>query len=517
MPRPTTDVVLFMRHLGRVMAGGARAVLDRANLYAGLGCRVTIVVVGPQDDAAAANLRRSGALPRSVRVLWVGRDAPDLAAHVEATYRQPLAPSVGSALGVVATDEPGRRKQTVRRSYRRAGVEVAWSELRSSGEPILFCELDDAGRVTRSWRYAPDGTLLVVDAFEPGSGDPVTRTFVVAGSLPWLEVDLTHSEGCGPAYHPYLGEAAGRRSFAALIAAWLDHEFRDSERLVVMADGENASQHVLRAMTHPRLAGVSILHNAHTGPPHDAQAPVKENWAAFLEDDRNVDLVVCLTARQRSHLEVRYPGMPLRVVHHAVPPTERDGVRRDPAKLVFVGRLAPQKRLDHLIDAFAGAAAVVPGARLDVYGSGPLLGELQARVAAAGLGDRVRFQGFTHDPASAFAAASAAVMTSLYEGLPLTLTEAMAVGTPFLAYDLDYGPAEVIRDGVDGLLVPPGDVAAMTAAMVRVLSDAALAESLSERARDVRERFSAERYADAWSGVLEDVLRTSSSPERADV
>ena len=171
--------------------------------------------------------------------------------------------------------------------------------------------------------------------------------------------------------------------------------------------------------------------------------------------------------------------------------------------MVFVGRLAEQKRLSHLIDAFALVVAQVPKAQLHLFGSGSELPMLQERVAAAGLEDSVVFRGFTHDPAAAFASATVSVMTSLHEGLPLTLTEGMSVGTPFIAYDINYGPAEVIRHGVDGLLVQPGDRWGLADAMVRVLRDRTLAASLRERAYEVAERFSHQRYRNTWIDVVE--------------
>jgi poly(glycerol-phosphate) alpha-glucosyltransferase len=291
-------------------------------------------------------------------------------------------------------------------------------------------------------------------------------------------------------------------TFAQVVAAWLDREFADRPRVVVFADGQNVSQHVLRSMTHPGVRGVSVLHNSHTDYPHTADAPTKENWTAFLENDRNVDLVVCLTSRQREHLAARYPGMPLTVVHHSVPVAEPVDVRPDRYTAVFVGRLAPQKRLAHLIEAFRLVVEKVPHARLHVYGSGGEQPEVEEQIAAAGLTGNVRLMGFTQKPQEAFASAAVAVMTSLYEGLPLTLTESMAVGTPFVAYDIDYGPAEVIRDGVDGVLVPPGDVRGVADAIVRIMEDPRFAAQLRERAADVVDRFSPERYRQAWTDVL---------------
>jgi poly(glycerol-phosphate) alpha-glucosyltransferase len=247
---------------------------------------------------------------------------------------------------------------------------------------------------------------------------------------------------------------------------------------------------------------VSILHNSHKTAPYIGDAPTKPNWVPFFEDLRNVHVMVCLTERQRADLSARYPGLPLKVVHHAVPSPRRFRQARKHDRLVFVGRLAEQKRVEQLIEAFALVAASVPRARLDIYGSGALREELEAQLQAAGLGSRVRFLGHTGRPDTAFASAAAAVMSSWYEGLPLALTEAMAVGTPFISYDLDYGPAEVIRDGVDGWLVPFGDVEALAARMAAVLRDRATTERVSAAAREVGRRFSAERYREEWLSVL---------------
>jgi glycosyltransferase involved in cell wall biosynthesis len=85
------------------------------------------------------------------------------------------------------------------------------------------------------------------------------------------------------------------------------------------------------------------------------------------------------------------------------------------------------------------------------------------------MSERIRFCGFTDHPLEVFAGAAATVLCSGYAGFALVLNEAMVVCTPPIAYDLNYGPAEVIRHEVDGLLVPPGDVRAMSETKIRIL------------------------------------------------
>jgi glycosyltransferase involved in cell wall biosynthesis len=505
-----TEIVLFMRLLHDRMAGGGRAVLERASMYASLGHRVTVVVLGREAVAAVARLRRTGTIHRTVRLLYFCRDAPRWSDHVAAAHHTPIALPLPTGPGVTI-DQIERTKGRSRRVHYADGTPRVQVDYEATGEPSGCSVLDDSGRVLERWHCDAEGRPAIVDRMDADRQVAVHRTFVVDGRHRWLEVDLELSEGRGLAWQPGRREAS-TTTFAQVIAAWLDREFAHRRRVVVFADGENVSQHVLRAMRHPGVRGVSVLHNSHTEYPHTADAPTKENWSAFLEDDRNVDVVVCLTSRQREHLAARYPGMPLTVVHHSVPPAQPVDVRPDPHTAVFVGRLAPQKRLAHLVEAFRLVVEEVPHARLDVYGSGAAEAELEAQVAAAGLAGNVRFLGFTRTPQRAFASAAVAVMTSLYEGLPLTLTEGMAVGTPFVAYDIDYGPAEVIRDGVDGVLVPPGDVRGVAREIVRIMTDPRYAARLREKAVEVVDRFSPERYARAWNDVLARVTAEPQAP-----
>ena len=283
--------------------------------------------------------------------------------------------------------------------------------------------------------------------------------------------------------------------------------------LVVFADGENVWQRSLRLMRHPHLRGVSVLHNSHLAAPYDAAAPTKPHWAGFFSDTTNVDAMVCLTERQRTDLLQRYPGLPLHVLRHAAPKPKVRGVRRDGDSVVFVGRLAPQKQLDHLLRAFVLVHEQVPGAHLDVYGHGVEEESLKMLTTELGLdlGTTVRFHGATSQALHAFAGARVAAMTSFHEGLPLTLTEAMSVGTPFVAYDCNYGPAEVIRDGENGFLVARDDVPALADRLVQVLQDDRLARRLGREAKRVTTSFSPRRYRDAWRDLLGQVASRESS------
>ena len=164
-----------------------------------------------------------------------------------------------------------------------------------------------------------------------------------------------------------------------------------------------------------------------------------------------------------------------------LPPREtlRAELALDGPSLAFAGRLTAQKDLDVAFDALAD----VPAATLVVLGDGPERASLERRVRDAGLNGRVRFlgSGTREDVLRLFRAADAAVLPSRWENMPHALLEALAVGTPVVAAAVG-GVPEVVHDGENGLLVPPGDAAALGAAIARLLDDHGLRERLAAAA-----------------------------------
>ena len=172
---------------------------------------------------------------------------------------------------------------------------------------------------------------------------------------------------------------------------------------------------------------------------------------------------------------------------------DRDELRRrhgfEGPTLVFAGRLSLQKEVDVLlraVDAFDGAALVIAG-------DGPERARLDVLVAELGLGDRVRFLGAQprETVLELLAAADAEVLSSGWENFPHSLIEGLAVGTPVIATGVG-GVREIVTDGENGLLVPPGDPEALAAAIRRFFADGALREQLRGAARGSVARFAPE-------------------------
>jgi glycosyltransferase involved in cell wall biosynthesis len=179
--------------------------------------------------------------------------------------------------------------------------------------------------------------------------------------------------------------------------------------------------------------------------------------------------------------------------------------RLAPGTLVFAGRLTAQKALGAALE----AVAALPGARIVLVGDGPERGELERRAAALGLDGRAEFRGAQsrQDVLRALAGATAAVLPSAWENLPHAAVEALAVGTPVVATAVG-GVPEVVHDGENGLLVPPGDPEALREALARVLGDPELRGRLAAGARASLEAHDPERVYGRLEAILREAART---------
>ena len=162
---------------------------------------------------------------------------------------------------------------------------------------------------------------------------------------------------------------------------------------------------------------------------------------------------------------------------------------RRPGTVLFLGRISERKGVYDLLETAAKVAAVHPEFRLLLGGDGDLK-QAQACVADFGIGDKVEFLGWVKGAKKEryLAEAMLYVLPSYNEGMPMSILEAMAVGLPILSTTVG-GIPEAVTDGVEGFLVGPGNVDALTARLDQLLSDPALARRMGEAARHKVETF----------------------------
>jgi len=171
--------------------------------------------------------------------------------------------------------------------------------------------------------------------------------------------------------------------------------------------------------------------------------------------------------------------------------------------VVAMGRLVEQKGFDLLIRAFSELNDFYRSWTLVIFGEGPLRKDLETLRDELNLTEHVELPGRVKDPYGVLRQADLFVLSSRFEGFPNALCEAMTCGLAVIATDCTGGVREIVRHGVDGILVPSEDVNGLREAMGFLMSDENERQRLGDRGREVVERFSVENVMSLWDGVLD--------------
>lgn len=172
-------------------------------------------------------------------------------------------------------------------------------------------------------------------------------------------------------------------------------------------------------------------------------------------------------------------------------------------RIVSVGNLATRKDQSTMIDAFAKIQAKYPDTTLTIYGEGHLRRELEEKIARYGLEDRILLPGTVENVLEHIMDARLFVMTSIHEGIPNALMEAMAIGLPCVVTDCPCGgPALLIRHNENGKIVKMKDIDAIAQAMDEMLANPKAAEEMGKKATSVKEDYALAKVTKMWSDVI---------------
>ncbi|WP_409079795.1 glycosyltransferase family 4 protein [Pusillimonas sp. SM2304] len=252
-----------------------------------------------------------------------------------------------------------------------------------------------------------------------------------------------------------------------------------------------------------------VIATEHTHPPSQE---LSEMWLRLRRwAYPQAAAVVALTSGTAEWLARHVPGSRLTVIPNAVrwplestEPVIEPPPRQGRYRILAVGRLHPHKGFDLLIRAFREIAGHFPDWDLVILGEGDCRGELQAQIDDADLAARISMPGRVGNVADWYVQSDLYVLSSRVEGLSNTLLEAMASGLAPVAFDCETGPREIIRNGIDGVLVSPADDnEALAAHLSDMMAHPEQREAYARRAVDVRDRFSTTRVMALWGNLFE--------------
>lgn len=421
------------------------------------------------------------------------------------------------------TDDPSNNRYLVtangqlvaRVNYKQTDERQVKSVEWFDGFNNLYCvdHYDSRGFVSLKQWYTPDNKIGT-EAWQTPTGRVVIEAFhkqTMRGEMQktnWRVIDHDNK------YHQF-------DTLTALTTYFLDCLNEDYWSLdhpnVFILDRAHLGDQGLLELKKPAYT-VFHLHNAHTSNAQDPEAPLfNNNYEFALNAIDGYDAVVSATHKQTADVRTRLqPKARLFTIPVGVVPDSLLTAPHVPladrqfGKMVVFARIAWEKHLDDLVRAIGIVHQEIPQVTLDLYGySDPnenykAQHEVEAVIAEYGLEDVVTLKGYTTDIDAVQNNAMMYGLTSRMEGFNLAIMEAISHGLIAFSYDVNYGPNEIVDDGVNGAVVPYGDYQALADAILQVLRDTTLAEKYIEGAYQSAERYSEATVWDAWKNLLAD-------------
>lgn len=219
----------------------------------------------------------------------------------------------------------------------------------------------------------------------------------------------------------------------------------------------------------------------------------------FIFMERKADTIVCLT--QEDAMNYR-KAKDVCIIPNFIKDISLHVKDYSIKRAIAVGRLEHQKGFDMLIDCWKEVAKAHPDWQLDIYGEGSLHEELQRQITRCGLEGRVVLRGRCENMTEAYTGHSLHIMSSRYEGQPMTLIEAQACGLPSVVFNFNYGAKDIVSNGYNGIIVPQNDLNALSGAIVQMAGDEALRAKYGANARLTADRFNRDRIMEKWRQLI---------------
>jgi len=361
---------------------------------------------------------------------------------------------------------------------------------------------------------------IVVGSMETGGAQRVATTLAntwsARGDLVTLVVTYSGVSNCfytvAPLVHlVHLRDLAGHPR-SKMFSYWA--RFRALRRLIQTFRPDV----VLSFLTHVNVAsilttrglGCRVLVSERSYPP---QAPLTPFWRLLrrISYPLATGVVMQTTAGAKWLKDLPFRGENY-VIPNPLPFPLPDGppyvrpeswISPDKKLLLGVGRLADEKQFGLLLQAFGTLAARYPEWELAIIGEGEQRAILEQQVVRLSLQGRVHLPGAVGNPSAWYGRAEIFALCSKFEGFPNALIEAMAYECACVSFDCNTGPRDIIRHGVDGLLVDPGCGAdGLAINIARLINDSCERGHLAARASEVRNRFALDRIIEQWDAAL---------------
>ncbi|PRA46705.1 MULTISPECIES: glycosyltransferase [Pseudomonas] len=293
-------------------------------------------------------------------------------------------------------------------------------------------------------------------------------------------------------------------SLDSVHAYWLKCLSVKSLPSFLLADSIGAADAICR-VEGQGIYRVLMMHSNHLAKPHTVGAAIAPKYAGVIRGIEHCDRLVLLTQGQLQDVREQFPSGRYSVIGNLVT-IGASGVeiKRDPNLAVVVSRLHGVKRIKTIIKSFAKVIARNPLARLEIWGAGEQEQSIKEFIDSLDVQDSVKLMGFATDVSQVFMRASVSLGMSASEGFGISFAESLGYGVPLVSTKTNYGPQEIVTNGVDGFVVENEEE--FIDKVELLLGDAQLVESMALKGRESALRFTAGPITALWLSLFSELM-----------
>lgn len=305
-----------------------------------------------------------------------------------------------------------------------------------------------------------------------------------------------------------LGEGADEGD---LLGFYMDQIAATSNRICLFVNETGIYDNAVTRVKQKNAIKIALVHSAFLEDSYNLRSEPQLYYKHLVRYSSHFDGIVFLTKAEGNDF-VQYCGKSQRIFtiphfyHKEIKEVDFD--MRDSRKAVIIARFDYVKRLDTAVEVFKLVLDKLPDVKLEFYGYGSKkeVKEVRKLIKKYRLDKSIRIVGVTEQPEEVFKGAALSMMTSSVEGFGITLIESISNGCPAFSFDIKYGPAEIIKHGKTGYLIPRGDIKAYAKQIISYFENLDLQRQMSENAYKDAHRFSKEVFLENWYGFMEAVV-----------
>lgn len=288
---------------------------------------------------------------------------------------------------------------------------------------------------------------------------------------------------------------------------WLNEVSNFGKASLLIADSSTKSG-VVASVSARKARKILTLHGNHLASPYKFGSDVKPLSMGIIGSARSADAFVLLTVAQANDVSKQFPYVKnLYVIPNSVDACPSSSIDRSIKTFVVVSRLESVKNVAMVIRAFRIAVDIDSELRLEIWGHGSQMDALDRLIVKLGLSDYAQLKGYVNPVSEKFFGARASLSASVSEGFGLSILESMSCGCPVIALASNYGPVEIVKNGLNGYLVE--NEQQMADRITQLANDDALFKDLASGSLKTAQSHDADMIGDRWVTLVKDLTDPS--------